>query len=190
MAPPQEGPSPARRRLVREVLETAALALVVALVVRTFGVQVFRVEGESMLPTLAHGDRLLVNKLVYRFREPTPGEVVVIADPANPHRHLVKRVIAVAGDEVAVEGDAVWVNGRLLDEPYVHPGSPGTYRAGPLTVPEGYVWVMGDNRGASLDSRLLGPIPVARVEGRAVALLWPPVRVGDHGPLTAARVYR
>jgi len=190
MAPPQEGPAPAGRGLAREILETVVLALVVALVVRTYGVQVFRVDGESMLPTLVHGDRLLVNKLVYRFRPPAPGEVVVIADPANPGRHIVKRVIAVAGDEVTVRGDAVWVNGRRLAEPYVNPGSPGTYDVGPLTIPPGYVWVMGDNRGASLDSRLLGPIPVARVEGPAVALVWPLARVGDHGPLAAAREYR
>lgn len=190
MAPPQEGTGTVRKGPLREILETVALALVVALLVRTFGVQLYRVEGESMLPTLAHGDRLLVNKLVYRFREPVPGEVVVVADPANPRRHLVKRVIAVAGEEVEVRGDAVWVNGSLLEEPYVHPDSPGTYRAGPLTVPEGYVWVMGDNRGASLDSRLLGPLPVSRVEGRAVALFWPLARVAAHGPLVSARTYR
>ena len=189
MAPPQEGPRRAGKGLVREILETVALALVLALLVRTFGVQIYRVDGESMLPTLAHGDRLLVNKLVYRFRQPVPGEVVVVADPAHPGRHLVKRVIAVAGEEVEVQGDAVWVNGRLLDEPYTHPDSPGTYSAGPLTVPEGYVWVMGDNRGASLDSRLIGPLPVQRVEGRAVALFWPPGRIGENGPLAAARDY-
>jgi len=190
MAPPEEGPVRSGKGPVREILETVALALVVALVVRTFGVQIYRVDGESMLPTLAHGDRLLVNKLVYRIRGPVPGEVVVIRDPADPRRHLVKRVVAVGGEEVEVRGDEVRLNGLLLDEPYVNPESPGTYNAGPLTVPEGYVWVMGDNRGASLDSRLLGPIPVSRVEGRAVVLVWPPSRFREEVPLVSAREYR
>ncbi|WP_245302464.1 signal peptidase I [Symbiobacterium terraclitae] len=189
MQPPQEGVVPARKGPLREILETVAVAVLIALLVRTFGVQLYRVDGDSMLPTLHHGDRLLVNKLVYRFRAPVPGEVVVLRDPAGTGRHLVKRVIAVAGEEVAVHGDVVLVNGRPLEEPYTNPGSPGNYDAGPLTIPEGYVWVMGDNRGASLDSRLLGPIAVERVEGRAIALFWPPGRVGEHGPLASAREY-
>ena len=189
MQPPREEVVPVKKGPLREILETVVVAVLVALLVRTFGVQLYRVDGDSMLPTLHHGDRLVVDKLVYRFRTPVPGEVVVLQDPAGTGRHLVKRVIAVAGEEVEVRGDAVWVNGSLLEEPYVHPDSPGTYRAGPLTVPEGYVWVMGDNRGASLDSRLFGPVPVEQVEGRAVALVWPPGRFGGHGPLAAAREY-
>ena len=189
MQPPREEVVPVKKGPLREILETVVVAVLVALLVRTFGVQLYRVDGDSMLPTLHHGDRLVVDKLVYRFRTPVPGEVVVLQDPAGTGRHLVKRVIAVAGEEVAVQGDAVLVNGRALDESYTNPGSPGTYNVRPLTIPEGYVWVMGDNRGASLDSRLLGPIAVERVEGRAVALFWPPARVGEHGPLAAARKY-
>lgn len=189
MQPPREEAVTVAKGPLREILETVAAALLVALLVRTFGVQLYRVDGDSMLPTLHHGDRLLVNKLVYRLRAPVPGEVVVLQDPAGTGRHLVKRVIAVGGEEVAVLGDVVLVNGRPLDEPFTRPDSPGTYSAGPLTIPEGYVWVMGDNRGASLDSRLLGPIAVERVEGRAIALFWPPGRVGEHGPLAAAREY-
>ncbi|MEW8977115.1 MAG: signal peptidase I [Symbiobacterium sp.] len=189
MEPPGKGAEPVRKGPLRELAETVAVALLAALLVRTFGVQLYRVDGESMLPTLHHGDRLLVNKLVYRLRAPAPGEVVVLQDPGGTGRHLVKRVIAVAGEEIRVRDDEVLVDGRRLAESYTNPESPGTYDAGPLVVPEGYVFVMGDNRGASLDSRLFGPVPVEQVEGRAVALVWPPGRFGGHGPLAAAREY-
>jgi len=190
MQPPQEEPTQPGKGAVREIFETVVIALLIALVVRTFVVQLYRVDGESMVPTLQHNDRLLVNKIVYRFRPPAAGEVVVLDDPANPGRQLIKRVIAVAGEEVEVRGDLVLVDGSPLAEPYINPANLGTYDAGPLTVPEGYVWVMGDNRGSSLDSRLLGPVEARSVHGRAMALFWPPGRFGQHGPLAAARTYQ
>lgn len=178
-----------KKGAIREIVETIALALVIALAVRTFVVQLYRVDGESMYPTLHHGDRLLVNKLVYRFRSPQPGEVVVLEDPFNPGRQLVKRVIAVEGEEVEVQGQAVLIDGRLLAEPYTNPNSEGVTAIAPLTIPEGYVWVMGDNRGGSLDSRILGPVLTKDVRGKAVALLWPFGRAGEHGPLSFEREY-
>jgi len=179
-----------KKSAFREIAETVVIALLIALVIRTFVVQLYRVDGESMYPTLHHDDRLLVNKLVYRFRSPRAGEVVVLDDPANPDRQLVKRVIAVEGDEIEVQGQLVLIDGTPLSEPYTNPISEGVSATEALTVPEGYVWVMGDNRGASLDSRILGPVLTERVRGKAVALFWPLGRIGEHGPLSFARTYQ
>lgn len=175
----EPGPSdtagkPARKGAAREWLETVIIALAVALLIRAFVVQVYLVEGESMQPTLHTAERLLVNKLVYRFRSPSPGEIVVLQNPGQPVQELIKRVIAVEGETVEVRGGTVYVNGKPLREPYKNAlfnQYPNTPRS---TVPSGHVYVMGDNRGRSMDSRMIGPVPLSRVEGKAFFRFWPP----------------
>lgn len=179
---------PPKKSAMREWLETIVIALLVALAIRAFVVQVYKVEGESMEPTLHTDERLLVNKFVYRIRGPQPGEIVVLQDPGRPQRELIKRVIAVAGEKVEVKKGVVYVNGKPLKEPYkntvftTYPDTPE------VEVPADHIYVMGDNRGRSFDSRMIGPIHTKQVDGKAFFMFWPPARFGD-GPLDQARTF-
>lgn len=132
-----------------------------------------RVDGDSMRPTLGDGDRILV-----AAGPPARGDVVVLGSPAGDG-DLVKRVVAVGGDRVALEDGVLVVNGAAVPEPHADPhGTDGEY-AGPLPVPPGTVYLLGDRRGSSVDSREFGPVPADAVSGRVVLRLWPapgPVR--------------
>lgn len=174
---------------VRELLETVGIALAVALVVRTFVVQLYLVDGESMFPTLHHRDRLLVSKIVYHLRQPRAGEVVVLKDPTNPNRQLIKRVVAVEGETISLQERRLYVDGVEIAEPYVNPAPQQVADVAETPVPPGHIYVMGDNRGASLDSRIIGPIAVADVQGKAFFRFWPPDRLGS-GPLDAPRTQK
>jgi len=158
---------------LREWLETVIIALVIALVIRQFVVQVYVVEGQSMEPTLHTSQRLLVNKALYRFRTPQAGEIVVLQDPGQPTRELIKRVVAVGGESVEVRKSVVYVNDQPLSEPYKNTLFTNYQDTPKVTVEAGHIYVMGDNRGQSLDSRLIGSIPLSKVDGKAVFLFWP-----------------
>lgn len=168
----------------RWLLETAilvALAFGLAQGVKTFIVQPFVIPTGSMRPTIMEEDRVLAEKITYRFaREPQVGDIVVFDDPMGQHPQLIKRVIAVAGQTVDVRQDKVWIDGKPLDEPYTHGKitAPGTIPL-PTEVPEGQVWLMGDNRPESGDSRFFGPRPVSSVRGRAFWTYWPPGRFAE-----------
>jgi signal peptidase I len=132
-----------------------------------------------MIPTIEINDRVLAEKITYRSRAPRYGEIVVFTDPTGQHPQLIKRVIAVGGQTVDIKDNAVVVDGKRLDEPYTHglPTEPGTVQL-PVTVPPGYVWLMGDNRPNSGDSRFLGPQPISAIKGRAFWTYWPLSRFG------------
>jgi len=154
------------------------IALVVALGVRTFLLAHFVVEGSSMYSTLETGDRVFVNKVSYRLHDPNRGDVVVLHEiRGTSERDLIKRVIAVGGEEIEMRSCEVRVGGQLLLEPYLDPTvvTPGNCGGdfGPLIVPEGTVFVMGDNRAGSQDSRALGPILLDDIVGRAFVVFWP-----------------
>jgi signal peptidase I len=158
--------------------------LVTALIVlglRTFVLASFYIPSESMEPTL-HGcptcqpDRVLVNKLSYRFSSVSRGDVVVFRKPPAWHvddKDLVKRVIGLPGDVLSASNGQVLVNGVPLKEDYVNPACNGTRDFGPVTVPAGEYFVMGDNRCDSSDSRLYGPITKSEIVGRVFAIVWP-----------------
>ncbi len=155
-----------------------AIALVVALGVRTFLLAHFVVEGSSMYSTLETGDRVFVNKVSYRLHDPNRGDVVVLHEiRGTTERDLIKRVIAVGGDEVEMRSCEVRIGGQLLLEPYLDPTvvTPGNCGGdfGPIFVPEGTVFVMGDNRAGSQDSRTLGPVLLDDIVGRAFVVFWP-----------------
>ncbi|MEU9701835.1 signal peptidase I [Streptomyces sp. NPDC047981] len=210
-----EGDGAARRprSFWKELPLLIGIALVLALVIKTFLVQAFSIPSDSMMNTLQRGDRVLVDKLTPWFgSEPERGEVVVFHDPGGwleneptpdpnvlqeflsfiglmpsaEEKDLIKRVIAVGGDTVSCkEGGKVILNGKALDETsYIYPGSSpcGDKPFGPLTVPKGSIWVMGDNRQNSLDSRYHmnlaggGTVPNDQVVGRAVFVAWPVTR--------------
>jgi len=169
----------------RWLVETALLlivAFVLAQGVKAFVVQPFVIPTGSMTPTIGIGDYVLAEKLSYRLGgAPQQGDIVVFDDPMQQHPQLIKRVIAVGGQSVDVRDGRVYVDDEALTEPYVHGESttPGTVET-PLTVPEGSVWLMGDNRPNSGDSRYFGTRPVSSIHGRAFWTYWPP---DDFGPL-------
>lgn len=167
---------------VVEWLLVVAVAITSALLVRAYVVQQFAVEGESMLTTLQDGDRVLVNRLSYRLHDPRRGDVVVLKrfDSAAAERDLIKRVIGLPGEFVEVRSCVVYVDDQPLTEPYIDPvvqqrdGCGGDY---PKTeVPDGTVFVLGDHRGKSSDSRVFGPVAEDMLIGRAFVIIWP---VGD-----------
>lgn len=178
------------------------IAFVIALLLKTFVLQAFYIPSASMETTLRIGDRVLVEKLSYRLGDPDRGDVVVfekdlggalpveeeepsvlgrVGDafkglfgfPTGTQQDFIKRVIAVGGDSVEGRDGVVFVNNREIDEPYLDPGVE-TSSFGPVEVPEGTIFVMGDNRNNSDDSRNFGPVPVDTVVGRGFLLIWPP----------------
>lgn len=163
------------------LLPTLLLALVLAVLVRTFVIEPYKIPTGSMEQTIQVGDRVIGEKVSYRFRDPQPGEIVTFLREQDGHTDtLIKRVIAVGGQTVDLRDGAVYVDGVALDEPYVG-GQPTLPLQGgdlpiayPYTVPEGYLWVMGDNRTNSRDSRAIGPIRVEDVTSHAVVIFWPP----------------
>jgi len=205
---PRSGPEPTKRRrgiggAFRELPVLLLVAFVVALLIKAFLVQAFYIPSSSMENTLKIGDRVLVNKFVYHLHSPHRGDVIVFADPhpaTKPHRNAVsgfwhwlteglgvssspdkdfiKRVIGLPGDTVEMHRGVVTVNGVPLKEPYLNPIQ-DLRDYGPVKVPADSLFVMGDNRTNSLDSRFsLGMIPYDKVIGRAFVVIWPPSRVG------------
>lgn len=185
---------------LRELPGLLVLALLLAFLVKTFLVQAFYIPSGSMEPTLLPGDRVLVNKIPYYLHDPARGDVVVFEDPnarpvaegwfarvlhwftaglglTRPSREdFVKRVIGIPGDVVEGKRGRVYVNGEPLEEPYLA-GRTRPFEA--VQVPPGRLFVLGDNRGASNDSRFgLGFVPIENVIGKAFLVIWPPSRVG------------
>lgn len=167
-----------RRRILAElfVLILVAFALVFGLV-RPFVFESFRIPTESMVPTLEAGDRVLANKFVYSFTNPGRGDIVVFGGVDGEEETLIKRVVGVAGDKILVQDGVLFVNGDPQKEPYLNKEFPSRDSYGPVAVPEGYVFLMGDNRGNSSDSRVFGPVPLENLEGKAFLRFWPLSRV-------------
>ena len=154
-------------------VKTLFSAAVYAILIVTFGFQVARVEGQSMAPTLADQDRLIVNKLAYRIGEPRRGDIVMLYYPLDPAKSFVKRVIAEEGDTVRIVEGRVYVNDIPLHDDYV----PSEFRShddwGPQVIPEGYYFVMGDHRNNSSDSRHWGMVPKRYIIGKVQVRWWP-----------------
>lgn len=161
-------------------MKTLASAAVYATLTITFLFQVARVDGQSMAPTLADHDRLVVNKLAYRLHDPHPGDIVMLQYPADPEKSFVKRVIARENDTVRIVNGRVYVNDVPLLDDYV----PSEYRShddwGPEVIPAGYYFVMGDHRNNSSDSRHWRFVPKKYITGKVQIRWW---------PVTSARVF-
>ena len=148
-------------------------AVVVALLIRTFIVELYVVDGPSMQPTLQDGERLVVNKFIYYWREPHRGEIVIFRYPRDHSRVFIKRVIAVGGDTIEITGGHVFVNDALITEDYIAEKTRTEYPK--QTVPEGTIFVCGDNRRNSLDSRFpdVGFVSLELLKGKASLIFWP-----------------
>jgi signal peptidase I len=146
--------------------------------VRPFVVEAFWIPSASMVPTLKYGDRVLVNKFIYRFTEPQRGDIIVFKSVEGDSEDLIKRVVGVPGDEISVRRGRLFVNGEPQRESYVNKKYPDRGFYAPHTVPKDHVFAMGDNRANSQDSRFFGPVPKENIEGEAFLRFWPPDRIG------------
>jgi signal peptidase I len=187
-----EKPDKTRKRVVLEYAEAIITALLLALIIRAFVVQAFKIPTGSMVPTLLVGDHILVNKFLYgtripfsdnrilAFKKPERGDIIVFKYPKDPERDFIKRVMAVEGDVIESRDKVVFVNGERVDSPFAiynddtvitGDGNPRD-NFGPREVPEGKYFVMGDNRDHSLDSRYWGFVDFEAIKGKALIIYW------------------
>ncbi|MBW1713771.1 MAG: signal peptidase I [Deltaproteobacteria bacterium] len=180
------------RRVLWEYAQAIILAFILAMFIRTFVVQAFKIPSGSMLPTLRVGDHILVNKFLYGIKipftdkilipitEPERGDIVVFVYPVDPSKDYIKRVIGLPGDKVEIIDKKVYINGQALNEPYVRfadriilpKGVQPRDNFGPVIVPPGKIFVMGDNRDQSYDSRFWGFVDINQVKGKAFVIYW------------------
>ena len=182
VAPAEPTPEPRKSqgsgwllRALREIGETVIPAVVIALFINLFLAQATQVLGQSMEPTLHSSQRVVIEKITYRFHGPRRGDIVVIDSPKQSEM-LIKRVVGLPGETVEVRGGRVFVNGVVLEEDWTVRQGRGSYA--PRVVPPLHVFVLGDNRGASNDSRSFGPVPIEDIVGHAWISYWPPGDIG------------
>ncbi len=187
MARPLETVKRKRKSLAREYIEAIVIAILLALVIRTFVVQAFTIPSGSMVPTLQVGDYILVNKFIYggeipftafrlpAIRQPERGDIVVFKYPWDEKRDFIKRVIGLPGEEVSMKGRTVYINGKPLDEPYAVYNEMASHVGidyGPTVVPRDSYFMMGDNRDNSQDSRYWGFLRRHKIRGKAFIIYW------------------
>jgi signal peptidase I len=186
-------PKPSRSRILLQASVVVALAVVIAIVLRTFVVGTYLIPSGSMEPTLMINDRIMVDKLSYHFHGIHRGDIVVFSTPpaencgGPPVADLVKRVIGLPGETISLSNGAVYIDGKLLAEPWFAPGTEPPTTPGPsqepyalkhpFKVPAGHVYVMGDNRTISCDSRYWGPILESSIVGKVDLRFWPLSRI-------------
>jgi len=156
-----------------EIIQTVLIAFLIVLPIRYFIFQPFLVQGHSMEPNFHQGDYLLVDELSFRFREPRRGEVIVFKYPPRPQLRYIKRIIGLPGDEVVIKNGLVLINGKILDESKYLPPNTKTEGYVEIKLKENEYFVLGDNRGASSDSRFWGPLRKENIVGRVFFRAWP-----------------
>ncbi len=181
-----------KKSTIREYAEAAAIAVLLALFIRTFVVQAFKIPSGSMRPTLIEGDHILVNKFIYGLKipllrntiipikEPNRGDIIVFIFPKDKSKDFIKRVIGLPGEKIEVIGRKIHINGNLFNDKYGHYENPGESWGNPagncpfcsVTVPDGHYFVMGDNRKNSQDSRYWGFVPSESIKGKAFIIYW------------------
>ncbi|MBT8762636.1 signal peptidase I [Desulfohalobiaceae bacterium Ax17] len=180
--------NPRWQKILKEYAEALIVALILAFFIRSFVVQAFKIPSGSMLQTLQIGDHLLVNRFIYglkipftdtyivKFSDPKFQDIIVFEFPEDPSKDFIKRVIGVPGDVIEIRNKEVWRNGQKLNEPYVQHTDPRIIphrdNFGPIKVPEGKYFVMGDNRDESYDSRFWGFVDRDKILGKAWIIYW------------------
>lgn len=176
-----------REELKREAKEWAgsiAVALILTLIIRTYVIQAFKIPSGSMRPTLLEGDKLFVNKYVYRFEKPKRGDIIVFKYPVDPKKDFIKRLAALEGETVEIRDGKVYVEGKVVEDPgtfgkfYYYNHDPYGGPNDKIKVPPDSFYVLGDNSANSTDSRFWGFVPKKNVLGKAVFRWWPPKRIG------------
>ena len=181
-----------KKSTIREYAEAAAIAVLLALFIRTFVVQAFKIPSGSMRPTLIEGDHILVNKFLYGIKipllrntiipikEPKRGDIIVFIYPKDRSKDFIKRVIGLPGEKIEVVGRKIYIDGSVFTDKYGHYENPGESWGNPagkcdycsVTVPDGHYFVMGDNRENSQDSRYWGFVPSESIKGKAFIIYW------------------
>ncbi|ACL69977.1 signal peptidase I [Halothermothrix orenii] len=156
---------------IKEFFQSFVIAAILAFFIITFIAQSFVVDGESMEPTLHDGERLFVNKFIYRFHPPERYDIVVFRPYQGQSKRFIKRVIGLPGETIFIRDGVTYINGEPLKEDFIN--GPMRRKFGPFYVPENSVFVMGDNRNNSMDSRHFGCVPFESIEGRAFWVYWP-----------------
>ena len=176
-----------REWIVREAKEwgnSILVALVLTLIIRTYVVQAFKIPSGSMYPTLFVGDKLFVNKYLYRFEPPKRGDIVVFKYPVDPKKDFIKRLVGLPGEVVEIHDGKIVVGGKVLDDPksfgkfYYYNHEPYGGPDDKIKVPENFYYVLGDNSANSTDSRFWGFVPKKNMLGKAIFRWWPPRRIG------------
>jgi signal peptidase I len=169
-----EGEQPSRGsdfwNFLKDILETLVLAVLLFLAINAVSARI-RVDGSSMVPTLTNGQFVMVNRLIYRYSDPDHGDVVVFHYPRDPTQEYIKRIIGLPGDTVTIANGHVYINGQEIDEPYI---AASTRASGEWQVPGDHIFVLGDNRNNSQDSRNFGFVSMENVIGKAIFIYWPP----------------
>lgn len=163
------------KKIFKENIFFFLKVFILSLLVVNFIGRVSIVKGSSMEPGIHTNERILVNLLVYRFGYPSRGDIIVFRYPRNPSREYIKRVVGVSGDKIAIKNGLVFINGNMLQEVYIDRQDHGNMME--KVVPENHLFVMGDNRINSEDSRVFGFLPVSNVRGQAFFVFWPPDRL-------------
>lgn len=170
---PIEKPAQSRQALI-DIVETLLISVILFLGINAVSARI-RVDSFSMEPALYRGNFVIVNKLAYNFGPLSRGDIIVFRYPPNPSEQYIKRIIGLPGDQVQITDGKVYINGVLLEEPYI---GVATTRGGDWLVPEDSLFVMGDNRNNSSDSRVWGMVPMGNIIGRATIIYWPPEKWG------------
>lgn len=181
-----------KKRLLWEYVEAIVTALILALIIRAYIIQAFKIPSGSMIPTLLIGDHILVNKFIYGtkipltdkkilvMRSPEKGDIIVFKYPENPKKDFIKRVVATGGDRIEEKDKIIYVNGKAVNEPYARHfdrsvrfgGNDPRDNFGPIAVPQDKLFVMGDNRDQSYDSRYWGFVDMKDIRGKALMIYW------------------
>lgn len=161
-----------KKSAVMEIVESVAIAVLLAVIIRMFVFQPFIIPTGSMEPTIKIGDRIMVSKFAYQFGEPSHGDIVVFRPPFDPERVFVKRLIGTGGDTLEIRDSKLYINGKLVPQDYL-PQDMRFQDFGPVQVPPGNYFMMGDNRNNSDDSRVWGNLPEKNIIGKAVMIYWP-----------------
>jgi signal peptidase I len=171
------------RYFVKEWVEPIVIAVILALIIRAFIVQAFKIPTGSMKPTLIEGDRLLVNKFIYKFREPKRGDIIVFVAPEDKKKDFIKRLVGLPGESVEISNGTILINGKAVDkdsvirERYYYNRSEFGGSGQVVQVPEDAFYVLGDNSISSRDSRYWGFLPRRYLKGKAFLIYWPPTRI-------------
>lgn len=171
--------------VIRDWIETIAISLALAMIVRTFVLQVFKIPTGSMLDTLLINDCIMANKFKYKIVDPKRGDIIIFKAPHEPQKDYIKRLIGIPGDKIEIRKKRVLVNDQYIDEPYkvnkdsyIEPEGYGWRDYfGPVIVPKDCYFVMGDNRDHSYDSRGWGFLPKSHLRGKAFLVYWPLTRI-------------
>jgi signal peptidase I len=171
------------RYLIKEWVEPIIIAVILALIIRTFVVQAFKIPTGSMRPTLMEGDRIFVNKFIYRFKEPQRGDVIVFISPEDKKKDFIKRLVGLPGENVQISDGLILINGKpvekgskLREQYYYNTGDFGK-EGSVQTVPKDAYFVLGDNSSSSRDSRYWGFMPKKHLLGKAIFIYWPLNRI-------------